>query len=189
MLAGDAGEVGLAGLAGLEIDGVGQIGEKPADDPDVFGADGAGGLGGGHVGQHRLQVLAGHRGARSQVVGFIQAAAGLAAADAQPVGQHVGPRLGAQVDRAGLGGELVGQPVIDGGLAAVNGLQPVLDGEHFGSGQGVERQRRELGLGGLEPVEGGRDGLSIRYRTRTHTSNTSSNHRQIPNDYPQAKPK
>jgi 4-hydroxy-tetrahydrodipicolinate reductase len=76
-------------------------------------------------------------------------------------------------------GELLGQPVIHGGLAAINGLQPILDGEHFGSGKRIEGQGGELGLGGIEPVESGRDGLPVRHRTRTHTSNTSSNHRQI----------
>ena len=80
----------------------------------------------------------------------------------QPVGQHVGPRLAPQLDRAGLGGEVVGQPVIDGALAAVDRLQPVLDGEHFGRGQRVKGQRRDLGLGGVEPVQDGRDGLPIR---------------------------
>jgi hypothetical protein len=79
----------------------------------------------------------------------------------------------------------MGQPMIDGALAAVDRLQPILDGEHFRRGQHIKCQR--LGLGGLEPVQGGRDGLSIRNSTRTHTSNTSSNHRQIPNEYPQVK--
>jgi len=71
----------------------------------------------------------------------------------------------------------MGQPVIDGGLPARDGFQPVLDGEHFRRGQRVKRQRRDLCLGGLEAVEDGRDGLPIRHRTRTHTSNTSANHR------------
>jgi hypothetical protein len=70
----------------------------------------------------------------------------------------------------------VGQPVIDGGLPTTHRLQPVLDGEHFGRGQRIKGQRRDLGLGGLEPVEDGRDGLPIRYRTRSHTSDTGSNH-------------
>jgi hypothetical protein len=128
------------------------------------------------VGQYRLQPFAGHRGARPQVGGFIQAPAGLGAADAQPGGQHVGPGLAAQLDRAGLRSELMDQPVIDGGLAAIHRLQPVLDGQRFRAGQHVKRQRRDLGLGGLEPVEDGRDGL--RWHTRIHTSNTSSGHRQ-----------
>jgi hypothetical protein len=48
---------------------------------------------------------------------------------------------------------VLGQPVIDCGLAAVNRLQPVLDGEHFRSGQHIKRQGGDLGLGGFEPVE------------------------------------
>jgi len=75
--------VGLAGLTGFDIDGGGQVGEKPANDAHVFGADRAGGLRGGHVGQHRLQRFVGHRGARPQGVGFLQAPAGLAATDAR----------------------------------------------------------------------------------------------------------
>ena len=98
------------------------------------------------------------------------------AADAQPIAQHVGPRLTAHVDRAGLRGEGMGQPMIDGDLAAIDRLQSIFDGRHFRSGQRIKRQRCDLCLGGVEPVEGGRDGLPIRYRTRTHSSNTSSNH-------------
>ena len=50
------------------------------------------------VGQQRGQRFTGHRGARCQLVGVIQSSAGLAAADAPPVGQHVGPGLAAQLD-------------------------------------------------------------------------------------------
>jgi hypothetical protein len=52
--------------------------------------------------------------------------------------------------------------VIDGGLPPINRLQPILDGQRFRRGQRVERQRRDLCLGGVEPVEGSRDGLPIR---------------------------
>jgi len=66
-------------LAGVDIDRGGQVGEEPADDPHVFGTDGPRG---GHIGQHRRQRFAGQCGAWPQIVGFIEAAAGLAAADA-----------------------------------------------------------------------------------------------------------
>ncbi len=70
------------------------------------------------------------------------------------------------------------EPVIDRGLPAIDRLQPVLDVEHFRCAQRIKRQRRDLRLGGFEPVEGGRDGLSIRWDARIHISNTSSNHRR-----------
>ena len=73
----------------------------------------------------------------------------------------------------------MGQPVIDSALAALDLRQPILDRQRFGRGQRIKGQRGELGLGGVEPVEGGGDGLPIRYRTRTHTSNTSSMYRQF----------
>jgi hypothetical protein len=91
VLGGDAGQGGLAALAGLVVDSGGQIGEESPDDVHVFGAGHPGGLGGGHRRQHRCQRFTGQCGARPEVGGLIEAAAGLAAADAQPVGQHVGP--------------------------------------------------------------------------------------------------
>ena len=56
--------------------------------------------------------------------------------------------------------------MIDGGMAPRDG-RPILDGERFRPGQHVERQRRDLGLDGVEPVEGRGDGLWIRRNNRT----------------------
>jgi hypothetical protein len=88
VLGGDAGQGGLAALAGVDVDGGGQVGEEPADGARMLGADRTGGLGGGHLGQYRRQWFPGDRGARAQVLSVIEAAAGVAAADAQPVGQR-----------------------------------------------------------------------------------------------------
>ena len=82
----------------------------------------------------------------------------------------------------------MGEPVIDSGLPAIDRLQPILHAERFRRAQRVKRQRRDLCLGGFEPVEDSRDGLPIRHRTRPHASNTSSDHRHV-ETYPQAKPK
>jgi hypothetical protein len=54
----DPGEVDLACLAGFKVDGVGQIGEEPANDPYMVGADLSRRLRGRHVGQHRPQRFA-----------------------------------------------------------------------------------------------------------------------------------
>jgi len=56
----------------------------------------------------------------------------------------------------------MGEPVMHGGLPARHHLQPVLDGERSRRGQRVKGQRRDLGLGGVEPVEDSGDPLWIR---------------------------
>jgi hypothetical protein len=73
----------------------------------------------------------------------------------------------------------MGEPVIHGGLPARHHLQSVLDGECLRRAQRVKGQRCDLGLDGVVPVEDSGDGLWIRRNTRPHTSNTSSNHRQL----------
>jgi hypothetical protein len=64
--------------------------------------------------------------------------------------------------------------VIDGGLATLNRLQPVLDVEQFRSGQRIKRERGELGLGGVEAVQGGRGGLATRSTSDTKVTQVNS---------------
>ena len=90
---------GLGGLAGLIIHAVGQLGEEPADDFDVLGADLPGGLGGRHIGQARRQRLTGQRGTRAEILGLLDAPARLHRRDPQAAGQHIGQVLAPQFGR------------------------------------------------------------------------------------------
>ena len=74
------------------------------------------------------------------------------------------------------------QLVIDRGLTAIALLKPGLDTKHLGSAQRAEGQPGHLGPD-LFPTRNGREYLlAIRVRGRIHTSNTSSNLRQISSD-------
>ena len=93
----DQGGLGL--LAGGQVHPAGQPLEERADDADVFGADGAGGLGAGGGTQFRIEGLAGHGGAWAQLAGLGQSTAGLDTRDPQSPGQHGAPGRGPQRHR------------------------------------------------------------------------------------------
>jgi hypothetical protein len=134
------------------------------------------------VGEPRLQRLRGDGGARCEVVGLVQALARLTFGDPQPGGQHIGPGLAAQIDGAGLAGELMRQPVIHSGLTAISAFQPILDAQNFGRRQRREGQPGHLGLHSVPPIESGHHGLPIRAAVRKHVrmiSRPGDNNRKL----------
>jgi hypothetical protein len=68
--AGQLGQLRLGGLTGGKVHEAGQLGEEPADDRHLLGADLPALLGGGGVGQHRRQHLTGQRHPRPQILGL-----------------------------------------------------------------------------------------------------------------------
>lgn len=60
--------------------------QRPAGDRQLLGAGAPGGLGGGQLGQQRLQRLTPQRGSRAQLGGLTQPAPHRRGADPQPLG-------------------------------------------------------------------------------------------------------
>jgi len=164
---GDPGQVGLGLVPGLGVDAAGQLVEELLDGPHMLGPDLTARLRGGHIRQRRGQRFSGHGGARPQQLGLLDPPLGLVCGDPQRFGEHLWPRVGAQLGRCGLRGELMDQLVIDRRLGAVAVFEPLLDRQHLRCGQPRETQPGHIGLGLLPPRDN-------RQSLRVHTSNTSS---------------
>ena len=141
LFGGDAGQGGVGVFAGGEVDGVGQVVEELADDPDVFGPDQALGLGGGGVGEFRGQRFPGQGAAGAEVSGVLQTPVGFVPGDPQPFGDDGGHRGGAQLDGGGFGVQAGQEGMRDCGDAPRCGSPGRPSAvEQVGVGQGVDRQ-------------------------------------------------
>ena len=98
----------------VKVDGVGQVVEERADDPDVLGPDQTLGLGGGGVGEFRGQRLPGQGAAGAEMSGILQTAVGVVPGDPQPLGDDGRDRGGTQLDGGGFGIQ-AGQDAVSGG--------------------------------------------------------------------------
>jgi hypothetical protein len=172
VVAGDADEVGLGGDAGGRVDAVGQFGEELADEGDVLGGDRSRALSGGGLREDRGQGLPGEGAAGAEVGGLADAAGGFAGADAEAVGQQLGRRGGAVVDRVDLGDDPVEDAVIDRRHRAPGVLDGVEGGDEFGVAGGVD-------VGGQQIGHRGAQGLRRVHQIDCHGSNTSTRVRQV----------
>jgi hypothetical protein len=126
------------------------------------------------VTKSRIRVTCSHRETDAEVVGLADAPGGGVLADAQAPRQHVGQRRAAQRLGRAFGGQLVDQRVLGRRQPAPVGLQADQQVLLLGHRQRVIGQRGDRGERG---VQSGVRRFDVR-TTRTHTSNTSSNHRQ-----------
>jgi hypothetical protein len=155
----------------VKVDGVGQVVEERADDPDVLGPDQTLGLGGGGVGEFRGQWFPGQGAAGAEMSGILQTAVGVVPGDPQPFGDDGRDRGGTQLDGGGFGVQPGQQGLGDAGQGPGVGLHPTQHLEDVFVGQRVDRHRSQLVTGGVEPVEHGHHRVAIGGRTGTHTSN------------------
>ena len=117
VVGGQLGEVGFGVFAGQGVEEAGQVVGEAADHRDVFAAEPSGALGGGGGGQHGWQGFTGEPVPRAEVGGFADAAGGFGAADQRRVGDRM-RQCAAKLCWGGLAGEMVDQPMFEGGQSA-----------------------------------------------------------------------